>query len=47
MWKERLTIKHCLYEFSQCKDIRDKYNIEGDIKIILGRNCELGKVDEV
>ena len=39
-----LTIKHCLHDCPQWRDIRKKYNIHGDIETLLGKNCEVEKI---
>ena len=41
---QRLTIKHCLKDYPQWKDSRKKYNIQGDIRTLLGNVCEVEKI---
>ena len=38
---QSLTIKHCLQECPQWRDSRVKYNIQGDIRTLLGKDCEV------
>ena len=41
---QRLSIKHWLWICPKKKDRIIDYNIQGDIKILLGRDCEVEKV---
>ena len=44
-WRnQRLTVEHYLQDFLLWGDSREKYNIYGDIKVILERNCKVGKI---
>ena len=38
-----LTVKHCLQDWPQSRDSRKKYNIQGDIGTLLGKNYEVEK----
>ena len=38
---QRLTIKHCLQDCPQWKNSRKKYNIQGVIRTLLGRDFEV------
>ena len=39
-----LTIKHCLQDYPQWRDRRNKYNIQGDIGTLLEKNYEVEKM---
>ena len=41
---QRLTIKHCLQDCPQWRDSRRKYIIQGDLRALLGMNCEVEKI---
>ena len=41
---QRLTIKHYLQDCPQWRDSRKKYNIQSDIRTLLGKNCEEEKM---
>ena len=41
---QRLTIKHYLQDCLQWKDNRKKYNIQGNIRTLLGKSCEMEKM---
>ena len=38
------TINSCLEECPQWKNIRKKYNIQGNIQMLLGRDCEVERL---
>ena len=38
---QSLTIKHCLQECPQWRDSRVKCNIQGDIRTLFGKDCEV------
>ena len=40
---QRLTIKQCLQDCSQWRDSRKKHNLQGDIRTLLGKDCEVEK----
>ena len=41
---QRITIKHYLQDCPQWRDSRKKYDIQGDIRILLGKSCEVEKL---
>ena len=41
---QRLTIKNCLLNCPQKRDSRKKYNIQGDIRALLRKDCEMEKI---
>ena len=41
---QSLTIKHYLQDCPQWRDSRKKHNIQGDIRTLLGKNCEVEKI---
>ena len=42
--KYLLTIKHCLQDCPQWRNSRKKFNIQGDIGTLLGKNYEVKKM---
>ena len=43
MWKPE-PIKYFLQDYPKWKDSRKKYNIQGDIRSLLGKDCEVEKM---
>ena len=41
---QSLIIKHCLQDCPQCRDKRKKHNIQGDLRTILKKDCEMEKM---
>ena len=41
---QRLTIKHCLQDCLQWRDSRKKHNIQANISVLLGKDCEVEKI---
>ena len=42
--KQSLAIKHYLQDCPEWRDSRKKHNFQGDIKILLGKDCEVEKM---
>ena len=38
---QSLTVKHCLQDCPQWRNSRTKHNVQGDIKALLGKDCEV------
>ena len=38
---QSLTIRHCLLDCPQWRDSRKEHNIQGDIRTLLGKDCEI------
>ena len=43
-WNQKLTVKYCLENCSKWRNGRRKYNIYGNVKMMLEENCEARKL---
>ena len=44
MWKPKTNNKTLPTRLSQWRDIRRKHNVQGDIRILLGKDCDVEKM---